>query len=191
MKTFGKIILYTFLTLLMAAIVCGIFYKDWVVNAWNEIFHPQTSGAIVGNFKVIDSSEEPKIVFCFSITKDKFIVKKIDANLVSVTGSHEGVYIPSVPGTNIDSSIISSSDFVVDMEINLEEVFDKETNCINFSFAKGSEYEYLYGPYKLTPNYSEKTYSISSVEEHVQDLSNWQVVKITAKEFEELTASNE
>lgn len=191
MKTFGKIILYTFLTLLMAAIVCGIFYKDWVVNAWNEIFHPQTSGAIVGNFKVIDGSEEQKIVFCFSITKEKFIVKKIDANLVSVTGSHVGILTPGVPGTNIGPSSAMSEDFVVDMEINLEEVFDKETNCINFSFAKDSEFEYLYGPYKLTPNYSEKTYSISSVEEHVQDLSNWQVVKITTKEFEELTTSNE
>lgn len=83
MKSLFKIMFYILLFLLLAfGICCGIWAicdKDGLIETYNSIFHPQNSGAIIGNYKIIDETEEEKIILYLKIDEEK-ITYIIDNN---------------------------------------------------------------------------------------------------------------
>lgn len=174
----GKSVLWVMFSLIiLACVVLGVVYRDWIKNKWNEITHPQVSGVITGYFKVTDGTKDNNTVFVMQITEDKVIVKNIDVAFVC-TGIEPRDTIK--PGYEPIYPLLKSID---DVEFNVEDVYYEEANAIRFSFA-----ELGYGPFTLIPNYTKKTYNINSVNDRAKD---YKVIRIDEKEFEKITTPNE
>ena len=154
-----------FSLIIIACVVLGVIYREWIKNKWTEITHPQTSGIITGYFKVTDGTKDNNIVFVMQVTEDKIIVKNINVELVN---------------TDVDDIKEENNSVIInDVEFNVNEVYYEEANAIRFSFADSG-----YGPFTLIPDYVKKTYDINSLNDKAKD---YKVIKINEEEFEKIT----